>query len=134
MLTASSIMPFTGQRRDQAGHGQPRVRAHAHQVIEETGEHDEQTESDGPLERAVPLELPRHRPDPLCRRGRVARQPQRHRPGRLGPGERQAIMLAFYGGHTHQEIAVILGIALGTVKSQIRTGLHTLRDSMHAVH
>lgn len=48
--------------------------------------------------------------------------------------QRQAIMLAFYGGHTHQEIAVILGIALGTVKSRIRTGLHILRDYMHTVH
>ncbi len=48
--------------------------------------------------------------------------------------QRQAIMLAFYGGHTHQEIAAILGIALGTVKSRIRTGLHTLRASMHTVH
>jgi RNA polymerase sigma-70 factor, ECF subfamily len=48
--------------------------------------------------------------------------------------QRQAITLAFYGGHTHQEIAAILGIALGTVKSRIRTGLHTLRDSMQVVH
>jgi RNA polymerase sigma-70 factor (ECF subfamily) len=48
--------------------------------------------------------------------------------------QRQAIMLAFYSGHTHQEIAAILDIALGTVKSRIRTGLHILRDYMHTGH
>jgi RNA polymerase sigma-70 factor (ECF subfamily) len=50
---------------------------------------------------------------------------------RLSGPQRQAIMLAFYGGHTHSEIAVILGVAVGTVKSRIRVGLERLRDSMH---
>jgi RNA polymerase sigma-70 factor, ECF subfamily len=49
---------------------------------------------------------------------------------RLSGPQRQAIMLAFYGGHTHNEIAVILGVAVGTVKSRIRIGLAKLRDSM----
>jgi RNA polymerase sigma-70 factor (ECF subfamily) len=49
-----------------------------------------------------------------------------------GP-QRQAIVLAFYDGHTHSEIAVILGVAVGTVKSRIRVGLERLRDSMHGV-
>jgi RNA polymerase sigma-70 factor (ECF subfamily) len=46
-----------------------------------------------------------------------------------GP-QRQVITLAFYGGHTHTEVAAILGIAVGTVKSRIRTGLTRLRESM----
>jgi RNA polymerase sigma-70 factor, ECF subfamily len=49
---------------------------------------------------------------------------------RLSGPQRQAIVLAFYGGHTHNEIAVILGVAVGTVKSRIRIGLAKLRDSM----
>jgi RNA polymerase sigma-70 factor (ECF subfamily) len=49
---------------------------------------------------------------------------------RLSDPQRQAIMLAFYGGHTHNEIAVILDVAVGTVKSRIRIGLAKLRDSM----
>lgn len=46
--------------------------------------------------------------------------------------QRQAIMLAFYGGHSYSEVAVILDIAVGTVKGRIRAGLARLRDSMHA--
>ena len=46
--------------------------------------------------------------------------------------QRQAIMLAFYGGHTYAEVATILGIAIGTAKSRIRTGLTKLRESMDA--
>jgi RNA polymerase sigma-70 factor (ECF subfamily) len=46
-----------------------------------------------------------------------------------GP-QRQVIMLAFYGGHTYTEVATILGIAVGTVKSRIRAGLTGMRESM----
>ena len=53
---------------------------------------------------------------------------------RLSGPQRQAIMLAFYGGHTHNEIAVILDVAVGTVKSRIRIGLAKLRDSMRTRH
>lgn len=47
-----------------------------------------------------------------------------------GP-QRQAIMLAFYGGHTYTEVAAILGIAVGTAKGRIRAGLASLREIMH---
>jgi RNA polymerase sigma-70 factor (ECF subfamily) len=49
-----------------------------------------------------------------------------------GP-QRQAIILAFYGGHTYAEVATILGIAVGTAKSRIRAGLAVLRQSMRGM-
>ena len=49
---------------------------------------------------------------------------------KLSGPQRQVIMLAFYGGHTYTEVATILGIAVGTVKSRIRVGLARMRENM----
>ena len=48
----------------------------------------------------------------------------------LSDGERQAIELAYFGGHSYRDVAVLLEQAEGTVKSRIRTGLLRLRSSM----
>jgi RNA polymerase sigma-70 factor (ECF subfamily) len=46
----------------------------------------------------------------------------------LNEGERDAINLAFFGGHTYREVAVLLDQPEGTVKSRIRIGLTKLAD------
>jgi RNA polymerase sigma-70 factor (ECF subfamily) len=40
---------------------------------------------------------------------------------------RQVIVLTYFGGHTQREIAVLMGVPVGTVKSRMFTAVQRLR-------
>ena len=44
--------------------------------------------------------------------------------------QRESIKLAYYSGYTYPQVAQLLGVALGTVKTRIRDRLIRMRDCM----
>lgn len=50
--------------------------------------------------------------------------------GRLSAEQREALILAYFGGYTQGEVAALTGVPLGTVKSRTFTGLARLRHTL----
>lgn len=78
-------------------------------------------------------------PDPVpgadqAAMARVAAGQVRDALHRLPEEQRQALALAYYGGHTQREIAALIGVPLGTVKSRMFAGVHRLRSLLEPEH
>jgi RNA polymerase sigma-70 factor (ECF subfamily) len=50
--------------------------------------------------------------------------------GSLTELQRESVTLAYYGGYTYGQVAVLLGIPAGTVKTRMRDALIRLRDCL----
>jgi len=44
--------------------------------------------------------------------------------------QRESITLAYYSGYSYPQVASLLDVALGTIKTRIRDGLIRLRDCL----
>ncbi len=50
--------------------------------------------------------------------------------GRLTDMQRQAVELAYFGGHSYRQVAQLLNVPEGTIKNRIRDGMIRLRDEL----
>ncbi len=63
---------------------------------------------------------------------RLDRDHVRRCPGLLTQLQRESLTLAYYGGYTYREVAELLGVSAGTVKTRMRDGLIRLREFLGA--
>jgi RNA polymerase sigma-70 factor (ECF subfamily) len=59
---------------------------------------------------------------------RERRQRVRRALSGLPESQRQALALAYFGGYTQREVAALVGVPLGTVKTRMAAGMRKLRD------
>jgi RNA polymerase sigma-70 factor (ECF subfamily) len=61
---------------------------------------------------------------------RLEREAVRRCLGTLTDIQRESVTLAYYGGYNYREVAELLDVPLGTVKTRMRDGLIRLRDCL----
>jgi RNA polymerase sigma-70 factor (ECF subfamily) len=61
---------------------------------------------------------------------RLERAQVQHCLGGLTDLQKESLTLAYYGGYTYNEVADLLSVPLGTVKTRLRDGLIRMRDCM----
>src|SRR3954447_2786647 len=87
------------------------------------------------LKIAAGRDAPRVEAEPVARFERAERAGTvRAALGALPEPQREAVVLAYWGGLTADEIAARAGVPLGTAKSRVRLGLQRMRGALEAEH
>ena len=118
--TFASVWRAAGSYKPERGPGAPWLYAVARNAIVDNGRAKREPPVDAPEEVAAG-ETPAERAESGWVAWRVHRAL-----AELPENERQVIELAYWGGRSQSEIADLLGIPLGTVKTRTRTGLSRL--------
>ena len=118
--TFASVWRAAGSYKPERGPGAPWLYAVARNAIVDNGRAKREPPVDAPEEVATD-----DSPAERAESGWVAWRVHRAL-AELPENERQVIELAYWGGRSQSEIADLLGIPLGTVKTRTRTGLARL--------
>ncbi|HET8651585.1 MAG TPA: sigma-70 family RNA polymerase sigma factor [Gaiellaceae bacterium] len=125
--TFASVWRAARTYKPERGPGAPWLYAVARNAIVDNGRARRETPVDPPEEVAGD-ETPAERAESGWVAWRVHRAL-----GELPENERQVIELAYWGGRSQSEIADLLGIPLGTVKTRTRSGLARLSSVLEDV-